>query len=331
MQNKSRKWFSILGLLFLTAGLIAGAMYIKYPQFFRGKAASSGPTLTIAPSTKTSTVDEVYSLSVILNTDTDTVSAVELHLTYDSAALEIQSFTPGTDLPVVLSPTVIGGGSLAVTLGVSPTAPFKGSTTLGTLSVKALTSATSSISFAGSTLVASIGKPANSLASATGAQINPPAATVAPTPTATSTPGSSLPASTTVYKLTNNTTKIVFLTANEAEKNNFVAGGWTLGASPFRVWTTQAGSSIVPAYRLHSTAGVFIYTFQSAEKDSLVKGGWVYDGIAFYVSYSNIAGTVPVYRLSKTQYIFTASTQERDSLIAGGYHLDGVAFYAVAP
>jgi len=39
-----------------------------------------------------------------MDTDNDTVSAAELHISYDPASIQIVSFFPGTTLPVILTP-----------------------------------------------------------------------------------------------------------------------------------------------------------------------------------------------------------------------------------
>jgi hypothetical protein len=129
-----------------------------------------------------------------MNAGSETVSAAELHLTYDPTALEIQEFTPGAALSVVIVPEKHENGEISVTLGAPPQHAFQGADIVGTLKVKILAAKQSTLTFTDATQVAALHKSTNTLTQATGsiitgtgaAQTNAPTQTPAP-PTATPT------------------------------------------------------------------------------------------------------------------------------------------------
>lgn len=137
----------------------------------RLKASNNGTILALAPATKTLRAGETFSLGITMNTNADTVSAVELHLSYDPTAIQILSFIPETPLPVVLVPETHENGTFNVTLGVRPDKPFKGAGIIGTLNLKILASKQSSLNFTSKTAVAALGKTTNALVSKTGSTI----------------------------------------------------------------------------------------------------------------------------------------------------------------
>ncbi len=137
----------------------------------RLKASNNGTILALSPAAKTVRAGETFSLGITMNTNDDTVSAAELHLSYDPNAIQILSFIPGTPLPVVLVPETHLNGSVSVILGAQPTAPYKGAGLIGTLNLKILTSKQSSINFTSKTAVAALGKTTNALVSKTGTTI----------------------------------------------------------------------------------------------------------------------------------------------------------------
>ena len=180
----SRRRFPVIHLLvalILIGGLGVGLVALSLSQDIRSKAGNDGTVLTLLPAAKTQTVGEKFSVVITMNTKTDAVSAVELHLSYDPTAIQIVSFTPGTQLPVILVPETHSNGAIAVTLAANPPTPFKGAGVLGILTVKALTAKQSTISFTGATQVAALGKNTNALASKTDSIITG-VATVIPSP-----------------------------------------------------------------------------------------------------------------------------------------------------
>ena len=185
---------SVFTITVVMIGLLSTMTLLRKPQDIRKQAASTGPKLSFEPSKKSAKVGDTFPLGISLATGDDTVSAVELHLTYDESAIQIVSFTNGTKLPTLLKPETHGNGVLSVILGAHPTAPFKGTDIVGTVNIKITGNKSSKINFAGNTAIASIGKNNNTLATnPAGAQI-----TVgnAPNPTATPVTANPIPSPT---------------------------------------------------------------------------------------------------------------------------------------
>ena len=198
---KHKKVWPVISILFvLIVGLGAilfSTQNVQKPQDTRSRVTVTGTTLALNPSAKTATIGTTFTVGITTNTDTDTISAAELHLTYDPTAIQIVSFAPGTILPVVLVTETHTNGVITVVLGAQPASPFKGAGIMGTWTVKILAAKQSSISFATTTRVAAIGKNTNALVSSagidiTGMSINTPTTTPilthTPIPTATPIP-----------------------------------------------------------------------------------------------------------------------------------------------
>jgi len=184
------------------AAVFVVALSIKNSQDTRDRADNTSPTLSITPSKITGNVNETFSFGIVLNTGTDTVSAVILDLTYDPAAIEIVNVTSGNSNPlnVILVSETHTNGQIKVTLGSQPSSPFNGTAILQNVTAKIISAKESSITFTDMSQVASIGKEQNSLGSKIGAFINTtttnsPSDTGIPTSTVTST-SAPLPTST---------------------------------------------------------------------------------------------------------------------------------------
>jgi hypothetical protein len=81
------------------------------------KAAMAGPHLIMSPSTGTYAVDGTFSVTVKVDSGTETVGGVDGVGTYDSAKLELVSVTKAS--PMVFEATDSGGGcSISSTAGV---------------------------------------------------------------------------------------------------------------------------------------------------------------------------------------------------------------------
>ena len=183
--------FNISSLLvgfILVGGFISGLVLTQQKQINRSKATNNGSVLSILPATKTTGVGKTASFAVIINTNGDNVSAVQLEISYNTAALENVTFTNGTILPVVLSAVSVANGKIKATLASEVTSPYSGTGTVGTISVRTKSAMTSNLSFTANTMVAAVGKTGNTLASKTGAAITAGTPGNSPTPTRTPTP-----------------------------------------------------------------------------------------------------------------------------------------------
>lgn len=179
---------SLLVGLVLVGGFISGLILTQQKQINRSKATNNGSALSILPATKTTGVGETASFAVIINTNGDNVSAVQLEISYNTTALENVTFTNGTILPVVLSAVSVANGKIKTTLASEVTSPYSGTGTVGTISVRTKSAITSNLSFTENTMVAAVGKTGNTLVSKTGAAITTGTPGNSPTPTRTPTP-----------------------------------------------------------------------------------------------------------------------------------------------
>ena len=91
----------ILPFLF-TFVLLFLVIWRKTSQDIRSRAANTGASLSLIPSTITGKVGTIQPVFIELNTNGDTVSAVELHISYNASHVEVSNFIPGSNLPSIL-------------------------------------------------------------------------------------------------------------------------------------------------------------------------------------------------------------------------------------
>ncbi|HUD18820.1 MAG TPA: cohesin domain-containing protein [Patescibacteria group bacterium] len=168
---KSKNIFKLLPVIFILAVGVVGLQIMKDSQDIRSHASVTGTTLALVPATKTVNIGDTIAVGITMNTDTDTVSASKLEISYDPSAVQILGFTPGAPLSVVLVPETQNNGLITVTLGAPFKAPFHGGNIIGTLNVKILAAKQSSIIFTGNTQVTAFGKTTNALIGSTGSVI----------------------------------------------------------------------------------------------------------------------------------------------------------------
>jgi hypothetical protein len=91
-------------------------------------------------------------------------------------------------------------------------------------------------------------------------------------------------------------------------------------------------------YRFYNVrSGNHFYTASDAERDAVMSGlssVYRYEGVAYMVSSTPVAGAVPVYRFYNVRgdgaYFYTASASERDSVMAtlgSTFRYEGIAYY----
>lgn len=198
-----KKLLGLVSLFILAVGLLVSLNLASQKQELRKKASANGSILSIEPASLSVNIGDTFSLAVMINTQSDTVSSAELHLTYDPAIIQGLTITSGSLLPTAVVRGRIGGGTADIVLGSDiifdkdgnqvPNPPPPGSIgPLVTLTFTALNpSASTAINFADTTYIAAIGSDENSLASKSGANItintvaNP---SQTPTPSLTGTP-----------------------------------------------------------------------------------------------------------------------------------------------
>ena len=130
--------------------------------------------LMLDPAMVSTTANKTFTVNVKIDTKTETVSAVDLHVNYDKSMLEATSVKNGTFLPVVLPVSTPAAGAMGdahFIVGSQPTAPQKGMGTVATITFKALKMGSTDIKVDSTTQVAAIGKKTSVLGSTTGTMV----------------------------------------------------------------------------------------------------------------------------------------------------------------
>lgn len=183
-------------------GMITGISLALKKQDIRKKASGDPVTLRLEPQNIHISNGQSSAVKIAINTGDYTVTAVKLHLTYDPAKIEIQSFEPGSflarNLPLPSGVQKMGSGSLNMILGTEPQPTLSlvtnASGFLATINFRSISPESSSISFTSSSQVAAVGHDTNVLkySDTRGLSIavnTPvPAATIIPTSTVTPVP-----------------------------------------------------------------------------------------------------------------------------------------------
>ena len=143
-----------------------------------------------------------------------------------------------------------------------------------------------------------------------------------------------------VYRFYSPNTKGHFFTINEGEKNDLVnkySHIWNFEGIAYYAYGSPV-SGTVPLYRFYSpNTKSHFFTRNEKEKNDLIDKYshiWNFEGIAYYVSPSKTAATVPVYRFyspGAKHHFFTINEQEKNDLVNKYSHIwnfEGIAFYA---
>jgi hypothetical protein len=133
-------------------------------------APQGNVSLMLDPASVDTTAGKTFSVAVNIDTKDDTVSATEVHLTFDPNYLEATSVKGGTFLPVLLQQNT-GAGTAMIAVGSNPTDPKKGTGTVATVTFTAKKSGSTMISFDKATAVAAIHKTGTVLSSTTGSSV----------------------------------------------------------------------------------------------------------------------------------------------------------------
>lgn len=127
--------------------------------------------LMLNPTEVNTTQNGTFSVEVQVDTKTETISAVELHLAFDPNYLQATSVKNGILLPVVLATGKMGAGTASLVVGANPTSPEKGTGTIAIVTFKAIKAGITKISIDSTSKVAAIGKNTNVLGSTTDAAV----------------------------------------------------------------------------------------------------------------------------------------------------------------
>jgi hypothetical protein len=158
--------FKAIATLIAVLVIFAAAVYVYNKDrakevevtFISTLASASDPVLTLAASSNTVQVDQIFTVNVDINTQGRSVSAAEIHLDFPSGTFQAISLVKGTFLPVELSAGSVSSGMVAIILGCDPSAPKAGSGTLAVLTLKALAPSSAQIQYSSNTKIAVIGE-----------------------------------------------------------------------------------------------------------------------------------------------------------------------------
>lgn len=146
----------IIAVLLLLA--IPIGVYINGRQQDIRSQATPSTVLSLTPATLTKKPNDVFTLSVFIDTGSNTVSAAKLVVNADGTKIAITGITADTFLTNTIVAASITPTKGTITLGSPPASPKQGTGTLATVSFKVLDLAgTSSITLTGSQ-VAGIGE-----------------------------------------------------------------------------------------------------------------------------------------------------------------------------
>ena len=159
LNKRSKLLLSLLvPLILAVTGFYVNSATQKNNFDIRNRAANNPVSISFVPGTLGNyNVGDTVSLGIELNTGDQTVSAAELHLTYDQTKLQAQNIIAGSYLPVVLQAGSVGAGNASIILGSQPSGPQKGTGIIATLTFKTLAAGASQVSFSPQTQVAAIG------------------------------------------------------------------------------------------------------------------------------------------------------------------------------
>ncbi len=189
-----KKILSIIVLIFLAIAVAVTVYLVKQRQDLQNHAAPA-TNLSLQTDNSTPNVNQQFSVTVKIDTAENTVGAVEVHISYDSAKLQGISITKDASWAQELIAGTIGNGTASITVGSSPTTPLHGTGNVAVLVFKALATGSTQIAFTGNTQAQGSGEQGDVVVGKTPVTViiaGTPAATATPTPTsipnATATP-----------------------------------------------------------------------------------------------------------------------------------------------
>ena len=203
-QTPDKRKLSLIlgGVGFVILVIIIGATYYltQQKQDIRKKAAPA-TSLSFTSSSTTPKVGETFTLNIITDTGTNTVSAAEILIKFDPSLIKVNSITAG-DFFVggnTISDSINNNtGTAQITLLASPTNPISGTGTVAVINATTLKAGSNTFSFDQTTKMSGVGEGSTNIINrltpltitintvATTTPTNTP--TITPTTTPTSTP-----------------------------------------------------------------------------------------------------------------------------------------------
>jgi len=162
---------SLFTILILVSALAAATFLTQFNQETRRSASGNTASLTLNPSASSVSPGEKFTVDVILDTKTNSVTATNIALNFDPNLITLDTFTTGNFLPVTLAPPIITSNQATITIASNPDSPQTGAGIIAQASFTAkntTTATTTTISLnLPQTQVSAIGNPGNILGSTT--------------------------------------------------------------------------------------------------------------------------------------------------------------------
>jgi hypothetical protein len=147
---------TFLVILLLMAGVGAGVYLVRQQTEFREKAAPAS-TIALVPSKTSPSVDETFTVAADINTGSNSVLAVEMHVTFDETKVEAIGASNSTffTAPKNVGPSIDNNnGTLTYTVYIDPgTAPRQGQGTVATFTFRAKASGNTTVALSSETNV----------------------------------------------------------------------------------------------------------------------------------------------------------------------------------
>jgi len=240
-----RALFSVL--IVVVVGFLAYQYVLPKSRldFNRGDAAVSGVTLSVQSTTTSVVLNNQFTVDVVLNTGTATVTAADIRISFPQNTLQPISITGGSFLPSVLSPGTIGSGTASIVVG-SGTAGRQGMGTVAMITFRAVQIGTATIQVDATSQVAAVGEPVNVLTIRTPLTMtvanNPPTAELSASPLAIKT-GLLVPVSLAPSRLTWSTTNATAASIDQGVGTVQLSGTKDVAPSTTTTYTLTVSNS----------------------------------------------------------------------------------------
>lgn len=196
LKSKKKIVYTFLGILLLASSVGVGTYLVGQKQ--GTKIGATGPTLSMTPSKSNPKVNEIFNVTIGIDTNGMSVSGADIIVRYPTANLTVQNIQEtGSFLPVVFVPGTIeladtASGRARIILGCltdsTGTYPKNGIGALAQITFLAKATGTAKITFGTSTAIAAVGQSANVVGTMTPLSLSITTASGTPPPTPPPTP-----------------------------------------------------------------------------------------------------------------------------------------------
>ncbi len=135
-SNMNKKFAGALVALLLVFGVGVGAFLVQRQTQLTPRASENGVDLKIEPAAINASLNQEFSVDVVLDAKQASASAAQVKVTYDSQKLQLVTTTLGSFMPVALQQPINSAGAVEFVVGTST--PQGGSGAVATLRFKAL-------------------------------------------------------------------------------------------------------------------------------------------------------------------------------------------------